>query len=70
MGHKKECSNPAFYRQRKKSRNVYKSRRVACGLQMYSALKTERADKQRQVNLWAIRGIKAYAFDLSFKNIL
>ncbi|GAW85854.1 conserved hypothetical protein [Bathymodiolus platifrons methanotrophic gill symbiont] len=31
----------------------YKSRRVACGLQMYSTLKVEREDKQRQLNLWA-----------------
>ena len=31
----------------------YKSRRIACGIQMYSALKIEREDKQRQMNLWA-----------------
>jgi len=31
----------------------YKSRRIACGLQMYSTLKIEREDKQRQLNLWA-----------------
>jgi len=31
----------------------YKSRRTACGLQMYSTLKVEREDKERQVNLWA-----------------
>ena len=31
----------------------YKSRRVACGLQMYSTLKVEREDKQRQLDLWA-----------------
>lgn len=31
----------------------YKSRRVACGLQMYSTLKIERKEKQRQLDLWA-----------------
>ena len=31
----------------------YKSRRVACGLQMYSTLNVERQDKQRQQDLWA-----------------
>ncbi len=31
----------------------YKSRRVACGLQMYSTLKIEREEKQRQLDLWA-----------------
>jgi len=31
----------------------YKSRRIACGLQMYSTLKVEREDKQGQLNLWA-----------------
>ncbi len=31
----------------------YKSRRVACGLQLYSTLKIEREDKQRQLDQWA-----------------
>jgi len=31
----------------------YRSRRLACGLQMYSALKIERRDKQRQTDQWA-----------------
>ena len=31
----------------------YKSRRVACGLQMYSTLKIEQGDKQRQQDQWA-----------------
>lgn len=31
----------------------YKSRRLACGLQMYSTLKVEREDKQRRLDLWA-----------------
>ncbi len=31
----------------------YKSRRLACGLQMYSTLKIERGDKQRQMDQWA-----------------
>ena len=31
----------------------YKSRRVACGLKMYSTLKIEREDKQRQLDQWA-----------------
>ncbi len=31
----------------------FKSRRKACGLQMYSALKINREDKQRQVDQWA-----------------
>lgn len=31
----------------------YKSRRRACGLQMYSTLKIEREDKQRQMDQWA-----------------
>ncbi len=31
----------------------YKSRRVACGLQMYSTLKVGREDKQHQQDLWA-----------------
>lgn len=31
----------------------YKSRRIACGLQMYSTLKVGREDKQRQLDLWA-----------------
>jgi len=31
----------------------YKSRRRACGLQMYSTLKVAREDKQQQQNLWA-----------------
>ncbi len=31
----------------------YKSRRIACGVQMYSALKIERSDKQRQMDQWA-----------------
>ncbi|NOR81743.1 MAG: nitroreductase [Methyloprofundus sp.] len=31
----------------------YRSRRIACGLQMYSTLKIEREDKQRQLNQWA-----------------
>ncbi len=31
----------------------YKSRRIACGLQMYSTLKVQREDKQRQQDLWA-----------------
>jgi nitroreductase len=30
----------------------YKSRRIACGLQMYSTLKIERKDKRRQLNQW------------------
>ncbi len=31
----------------------YKSRRIACGVQMYSTLKIERSDKQRQMDQWA-----------------
>ncbi len=31
----------------------YKSRRIACGVQMYSTLKIERGDKQRQMDQWA-----------------
>jgi len=31
----------------------YKSRRKACGLQMYSALEISREDKQRQMDQWA-----------------
>lgn len=31
----------------------YKSRRRACGLQMYSTLKVTKEDKQQQQNLWA-----------------
>jgi nitroreductase len=31
----------------------YKSRRIACGLQLYSTLKIARADKQRQLDQWA-----------------
>jgi len=31
----------------------YRSRRIACGLKMYSTLKIEREDKQRQLNQWA-----------------
>ena len=31
----------------------YKSRRMACGMQMYSTLKIERSDKQRQLDQWA-----------------
>jgi nitroreductase len=31
----------------------YKSRRIACGLQMYTTLKIERKDKQRQMDQWA-----------------
>ena len=31
----------------------YKSRRIACGVQMYTALKIERSDKQRQMDQWA-----------------
>jgi nitroreductase len=31
----------------------YKSRRIACGMQMYSTLKIERGDKQRQLDQWA-----------------
>ena len=31
----------------------YKSRRIACGVQMYSTLKIERGDKQRQLDQWA-----------------
>lgn len=31
----------------------YKSRRIACGLQMYTTLKIERSDKQRQLDQWA-----------------
>jgi len=31
----------------------YKSRRIACGLQMYSTLQVEREDKERQLKLWA-----------------
>jgi nitroreductase len=31
----------------------YKSRRIACGVQMYSTLKIERSDKQRQLDQWA-----------------
>jgi len=31
----------------------YKSRRKECGLQMYSALKIEREDRERQMNQWA-----------------
>ena len=31
----------------------YKSRRVACGLKMYTTLKVEREDKQRRLDLWA-----------------
>ncbi len=31
----------------------YKSRRLACGLQMYSTLKIEREDKTRQLEQWA-----------------
>jgi len=31
----------------------YKSRRRACGLQMYSTLNIEREDKQRQIDQWA-----------------
>ena len=31
----------------------YKSRRIACGMQMYSTLKIERSDKQRQLDQWA-----------------
>ena len=31
----------------------YKSRRRACGLQMYSTLKIEREDRQRQMDQWA-----------------
>ncbi|NOR79535.1 MAG: nitroreductase [Methyloprofundus sp.] len=31
----------------------YKSRRIACGLQMYSTLKIVREEKQRQLDLWA-----------------
>ena len=31
----------------------YKSRRVACGLQMYKTLSVEREDKQRRLDLWA-----------------
>ena len=30
----------------------YKSRRIACGVQMYSTLKIERSDKQRQMDQW------------------
>jgi nitroreductase len=31
----------------------YKSRRIACGLQLYSTLKISRGDKQRQLDQWA-----------------
>ena len=31
----------------------YKARRIACGMQMYSTLKIERSDKQRQLDQWA-----------------
>ena len=31
----------------------YRSRRIACGLQMYSTLKIGREDKQRQLDQWA-----------------
>ncbi len=31
----------------------YKSRRIACGVQMYSALEIERSNKQRQLDQWA-----------------
>lgn len=31
----------------------YKSRRIACGLQMYSTLDIKRKDKQKQLDLWA-----------------
>jgi len=31
----------------------YKTRRIACGLQMYSTLKIKREDKQRQLDQWA-----------------
>ena len=31
----------------------YRSRRIACGLQMYTTLKIEREDKQRQLDQWA-----------------
>ena len=31
----------------------FKSRRIACGLQMYSTLGIERTDKQRQIDQWA-----------------
>ena len=47
---------------------VYKDRRKACGLQMYSTLKIEREDKQRQMDQWAAnyRGFDAPVILLFF----
>jgi len=46
-------SNPDYQYSCKEWLEPYKSRRIACGLQMYSTLKVKREDKDRQLNLWA-----------------
>ncbi|MBT3813322.1 MAG: nitroreductase, partial [Gammaproteobacteria bacterium] len=46
-------AEPDYHYYPEKWLEPYNSRRVACGLQMYSTLSVEREDKQRCLDLWA-----------------